>query len=307
MLKSKLEFVSLQVGFASKNLVQLPDMLGSTLRGTFGKALKKASCVMHHRNCEICMVKKHCTYFKIFESQNYGIAEMGIQNPPHPYVILPPLKNIYLQNELLYFRFTLFGNDISSIPYVVYAFQKMAEEGLGAKREKFELVQIKDAFSKNPIYFDGNLELENLTKRTLGDISQIYPKRAEKLLISFTTPLRILKDKKILKSIEKPILLENIKRRFKIMTMLYGKFDESDFSDLELLELEPIEHKYKRWKRYSNRQKSHINQDGFYAKWILYPNSAKNYYLLKALRSIHLGKSASFGLGAFRMREIGKA
>lgn len=304
MLKSKLDFVSLRVGFVSKNLVELNPMLGSALRGTFGKAFKKASCVMHHKNCEICMVKKYCAYFKVFESKNYGIAEMGIQNPPHPYVIVPPLKNIYLQNEILYFRFTLFGNELHSLPYIIYAFEKMAEEGLGAKRHKFELITVQDFFSRKSIYFNKELDLDSLEKKTLGDITQIYLKKAEKLFISFATPLRILKDKKILKEIDKSTLIENIKRRYKMMTILYGKFDETDFSDLDLLELEPLEHKYKRWKRYSNRQKALINQDGFYAKWIVYPNSAKNYFLLKALRIIHLGKSASFGLGHFRIREF---
>ena len=39
----------------AEEVCSLPAVLGSTLRGAFGHALKKTVCVMPHRDCERCI------------------------------------------------------------------------------------------------------------------------------------------------------------------------------------------------------------------------------------------------------------
>jgi len=303
MLLSKLKFVSLRLGFVSAKKVELPEMLGSTLRGAFGKAFKQAVCIMHHRECQKCMLISSCHYFRIFESLKEEYKSKGLETPPHPYVIVPPIKHIYLENEVMYFDFTLFG-DTNCLPYLIYAFQIMGKNGFGKNREKFELISVKDKYTRKEAFVDGSLNMKHIIVRDLCEISSVNLKSNSKLFISFYTPIRILKDKKILKEIDLSTLKENLRRRYTNVMQLYGYFNEFDLSELELLELEVLETKYKRWNRYSNRQKKKIHQDGVYAKWILFPNSLKNYALLKAYSILHLGKSNTFGLGKFRMREI---
>jgi hypothetical protein len=303
MLLSRLKFIHLRVGFYSKQKVELPEMLGSTIRGAFGTAFKQACCVMHHRICKKCLVSSSCSYFQVFESLSLENKYRGIQHPPHPYIILPPIKNIYLPNEILYFQFTLLG-DSFPLPYLLYAFQLMGKNGLGKNRIPFELVSVEDAFTLKELLTESGLNTQNLIVRDLGEFSSQNLSSSNKLFVSFVTPLRILKNNKILKDIDLLTLKENLIRRYRTLMQLYGYFHPDDFSDLNLLEMQVLESHYKRWQRFSNRQKSKINIDAVYAKWILTPNSPKNHALIKAYKIIHLGKSSSFGLGRFRLREL---
>ena len=45
----------------------LPALIGSTLRGAFGHALKAVSCSVEHQNCEKCFLSEACLYPTIFE------------------------------------------------------------------------------------------------------------------------------------------------------------------------------------------------------------------------------------------------
>lgn len=282
-------------------------MLGSTLRGTFGHSFKKASCVMHHGNCAKCLVSSSCPYFSVFESKNSEPKISGMDAPPHPYNILPPLKNIYLKDEILYFQFTLFGEHILSLPYIIYSFQIMGRLGLGKGRKQFELVSVQDFYTGTEALKGQGVQMERILTRDLGECSSSDLNSESRILISFLTPLRILRNGKILRSIDNETFQQNIRRRYKIMTSLYGYFSEEDISEVDRMEFTEIESEYRRWKRYSSRQRTSVRQDGILGRWIISPNSEKNHALLKAYRVLYLGKSNSFGLGKFLMRELSPA
>jgi hypothetical protein len=81
----------------------LPIFLGSTLRGAFGHALKKAVCVMNHRNCERCLVTERCLYPYLFETSAPSDAPLlrGQQQAPHPFILTPPIfTETERQNEI---------------------------------------------------------------------------------------------------------------------------------------------------------------------------------------------------------------
>ncbi|HYE66096.1 MAG TPA: hypothetical protein VD966_10960, partial [Pyrinomonadaceae bacterium] len=45
----------------------LPTFLGSTLRGSFGHALKAIACSVQHQDCQKCLLTKVCLYPNVFE------------------------------------------------------------------------------------------------------------------------------------------------------------------------------------------------------------------------------------------------
>jgi hypothetical protein len=75
-------------------LASLPAFLGSTLRGAFGHALKDAVCVMHHRNCDRCMVADRCLYPYLFETSppEHASQLKGQQQAPHPFILTPDVS-----------------------------------------------------------------------------------------------------------------------------------------------------------------------------------------------------------------------
>lgn len=81
-----------QLRLRARRAVVLPPFLGSTLRGAFGHALKEATCVVTHRNCERCMLAERCIYPYLFETPAPPIELLrGQKGAPHPFILMPPL------------------------------------------------------------------------------------------------------------------------------------------------------------------------------------------------------------------------
>ncbi len=87
-----LQIARFRVSLRALEDTSLPAFLGSTLRGTFGHALKAAVCIMPHHDCERCLVVERCLYPYLFEtSPAYDHPLMrGQERVPHPFVIDPP-------------------------------------------------------------------------------------------------------------------------------------------------------------------------------------------------------------------------
>ena len=68
----------------SRGDATLPPFLGSTLRGSFGHALKAVACSMPHGNCSDCFLVERCLYPKLFETsakKSSGLLGKGDDAP----------------------------------------------------------------------------------------------------------------------------------------------------------------------------------------------------------------------------------
>jgi hypothetical protein len=138
----------------------LPPFLGSTLRGSFGHALKEVACSIPHGDCRRCLLVNRCAYPRIFEtserSHNRLLAKG--QQAPRPFVFVPPTpgppQGLHARDDLLRWRMgvsarqsltfgmTLLGDAVADLPYVIYAVGLMAHKGFGADRAQFELENV---------------------------------------------------------------------------------------------------------------------------------------------------------------------
>lgn len=66
---------------------------GSTLRGVFGRALKKVVCALKQQACDQCLLSRQCVYALVFETAkaNPASSDSRMVAPSHPLVIEPPL------------------------------------------------------------------------------------------------------------------------------------------------------------------------------------------------------------------------
>ena len=123
-----LEFAYMRLHFKARGHLRLPPYKGSTIRGAFGVAFKRAVCIVQHGECERCLVRTQCVYPYIFDTpvDNAQGIFRGYQEAPHPYLIEPPLetKTDYAPGDDFAIGLTLIGRALNYMPYFIYTFQR---------------------------------------------------------------------------------------------------------------------------------------------------------------------------------------
>ena len=99
----------------------LPSFKGSTLRGAFGYAFKKAICIARHQeSCEKCILAANCAYSYIFETPRpAGVKVMRkYEKVPHPFILRPPLttQRLIKTGQELSFGLVLVGRVRDYLP-----------------------------------------------------------------------------------------------------------------------------------------------------------------------------------------------
>jgi len=115
------------------------DKLGNTLRGAFGMAFKRLSCVKSG-GCEGYCTGE-CLYGQVFEPKiTNGPGPSGLVDPPRPFVFVPmPHASVYKAGDFLDFSINIFGEMTRYYPQFIEVFRILEVEGLGAHRSRFRI------------------------------------------------------------------------------------------------------------------------------------------------------------------------
>ena len=128
--------------------IPLPEFPGVTLRGAFGMALKRVTCVTREKDCETCMLNQKCVYATSFENIFTGDSPFlkGTDRAPHPVLIYPLElgKGISRKGCTYAMGLTVFGNKRDYLPYYIYAITRLGKIGLGKERGKFHIVSVEE-------------------------------------------------------------------------------------------------------------------------------------------------------------------
>lgn len=257
-----------------------PFFMGSMLRGAFGLALKSTVCVNPSYKCEGCFSYGSCWYAKFYEEENSF----------HPYRF-----ETYLKASNFDFSFSLYGEAVSSLPYVLSALRSTIEsQGLGRDKETMRVRQMSIG---NRIVFDGNRFL------TLDDIhpnSLQIDKYCQNISIEFTMPLRIKENNRYAtQTVSLHTLIHSIHSRLRELQGLpmerlgYRVEGEVIFEKFHYVKIE----------RYSNRQRKTIPIGGIKGLMKITRIDRRSYELLKAGEIIGVGKQTVFGLGTYHIKE----
>jgi|GEM_PF-1817844 len=144
---------------------KLPKYKGSTIRGTFGRALKFAACIKKEGlnyqeildlDCFQCheIERRDCIYFITFEEKKMK-GYFKNTTLPHLYIVEPPedLKTNYKANNPFNFNLTLIGKTQNfALKYYIDSLIKMGDLGLGEDRSKFQLRTIRDSLNNKSLY-----------------------------------------------------------------------------------------------------------------------------------------------------------
>jgi len=227
---------------------------------------------------------------------------------PHPYVIEPPLYNIYFTpKNRLSFDLILIGNAIKFLPYFVITFQELGKVGIGKERKEYIVEKIEDAFNNRIEIYKPNLNYSsfNFTVKRFSEIKEeakVYNK--EILTLEFVTPTRIVVGNRLTSKINFLLFIKSLLRRISLISQIHCN-NILPFSYLPLLEMaskvETINSdiNWIDWERYSSRQKRRIKLGGFVGK-IIFGEGWYNFLpFIKLGEYIHIGKGTSFGLGKY--------
>ncbi len=166
-MKSGLEtffLTHLRFTLRALEVIHLPRMNKAiTLRGAFGEELRRLVCFSKAGNCSQCPARASCAYAIVFAPTTPENAKRLRLNRdlPRPFVIKPPLdgKTVYLEGEELIFELVLVGKALELFPYIIVSFNNLADRGIGVGRGAFKIrnIEVLDGTGKpRAVLAEGN-------------------------------------------------------------------------------------------------------------------------------------------------------
>jgi hypothetical protein len=315
-----MKWATLKFSLEPKEDIFLPLYKGATLRGGFGHALKKVTCVAKQKNCHDCSFKASCLYTSIFETpglDNHTCSFFSGNNDfPRPFVIEPPLEETthYTPSDSLRFNVILLGRAIEYFPYFIFSFEELGNIGVGKGRGKYRLERVVSVKGSNEIviYSAGKgIVSSDLLISTFTEIKERASSRegVNETRISFITPTRIKHGGKLTTELPFHFLIQSLLIRTEALAFHSGYRPKLDFGGLMAKAMEGVKTKksdlgWKTWQRYSQRKNAFMNLEGMVGQ-IIYQGELDEYlpYLFLG-EEVHVGKSTSFGLGRMKVESL---
>ena len=279
---------------------QLPEYLGSTLRGAMGTALHDRFCIETETDCANCGRCETCGYAMLFRC----IRQNGEtrRSYPNPFIIYPTdaVEN-YEKGSRLRFDFTLFGSAVQYYDTYIKAFEEAKNYGLGVYRKSFSLESAVDEADDRFVYYDGAI-LNKLKKIGLRDEML----KTGRVKLDFDTPLKIrTASHGDTHSADFALIIRGIIRRSQELCHAYsGSFEfdgERIESAIKNCVTERDEMNWHQMQRYSIRMGTKVDISGLTGSMTVAGDLEPLLPVLKLGTIIHAGKACTMGLGHYTM------
>ncbi len=306
-LPAELPIARYRFSFRLNENLCLPPYAGSTLRGVFGHALRKAACMTRQKECGGCSLLQTCPYSRIFATPSSSLLNKSQhKNPPQPYIIEAFSDGIrYHPADSLYqFDIVLIGSVRQQLPLIAYAFGQAFKRGITKNNTTgtLEDIAVENNGCWQSVYH--NNQIQPHTDDIILPAS--YPADIE---ITFQTPLRLQQQNSVLgiNRLTAEILLKQLVRRTSTLATLYWQSLEADYPSL----MQAAAHiksshqlQWLDWSRYSNRQQQQINLGGAIGTWQFQDLPLPFSQLLHIGQWLHIGKETVFGYGRYKIKEV---
>lgn len=289
--------------------LDLPPYPGSMLRGVFGASLRNIACMTGFRTCDGCPLRPNCPYPLLFEPPPADLAAVGLRRTqeglPPPFILRFP-ASLPADGSLL-FGMRLLGHGIDRLAYVIEAWRRACTRGLGRDRVRGQLLAVRragdDALVWDPT--EGSIHLP--PPLPLG----LHMPAGDALLMVSRTPWRLMAAGKPLPPdrLTPRWLVAAIIRRARLLALHANDAGRATVKDWPvddwLTAADSVHHapqlQWRDWFRWSSRQQRRVNLGGYVGqwRWERVPEGLKP--LLALGGALHVGKEASFGLGAIEL------
>ncbi len=299
---------------------RLPAYKGAMLRGGFGYAFQRASCLQTcwGRSHE-CTITPFCPYRWVFETPHPpDVAHLhDLHDVPRPFVIVAPddTRTRYAAGDALEFGLTLIGRGVEYLPYFLFSFERLGVMGLGRDHAPFRLERVEALRPWQPtgtvIYQDGQVlqganRLPFIDAVALSAYAQSLP---DDLRLILHTPLRIRERGEVLHTFDLPALTRAACWRIGALATFHGSgWWQVDYERLvDAARAVTVEQALIRWadlQRTSTRQQQTMPQGGIVGAVTLRGVGIDLRRLLALGSLVHIGKSCTFGHGSVRIAVI---
>ena len=284
------------------------------IRGAFGRAFKESCCPFPHDG-NGCPLGDKCPYGYVFETSPPEDAREFAKNQdvPRPYVFEPPdgTRMEYEPGEKMRFGFTVVGRAADYMPYFIYAFSKMGDEGVGRLKARYRLERV---VAKNPLVgtreeiFDGEVvKNRRLPVAWANAVSAAHQLDGERQRLEFLTPT-FVKFKGEVSGEAPPFaaLVQSLLIRIPMLAAVHcGEVWREDFKALveKATEVETVrdDTTWASFRRYSSFRKESEPLEGVVGS-AEYTGPIEEFLPLLCMGQLtHVGKRAVFGLGRYRL------
>jgi len=296
--------------FKALDSVRLPPYSGSTWRGILGYGLRRAVCMMRDTECSDCLLATGCAYAFLFESlASTERARQRSDHIPPPYILHLGLQEQreFEAGATLELEIRLVGRANQHLPYLVHAFNIAGQRGIGRDQSRFEVERVDatgvGSESWATVYAGGEMQ-EPVTNASL-----MVPGVQAVDKITLLTPLRIKRHGRLItpRTFQIEHFFSALARRIAEIGEYYGAAGKTiHWPDLLGDQAVPqpfeVDLRWWDWTRYSARQKSSMQMGGLIGALVFEPGVLAPWSdLLWLGQWLHVGKTPSMGLGAYRL------
>lgn len=305
--------------------LRMPGYSGSLLRGQFGAALRDLACMTRQPTCNNCPLLQTCPYIKIFEalpSSEHSLQKFS--HIPNAYVIEPPLATDDLapfdlfDGDELVFNMVLFGQCVSQLALIIFAWQKAFKRGLSKEKIPLELLKVEYvgeyADEVETVWSSQTAKLlphqVSLTADCLPNFESVNAATLQTLRLHIYTPLRIQNNGTPLgaNNLNPKTFITTLARRFTLLMEFHAGQSHGDLVPAISTLAEQIQvqshHnlKWHNWIRYSSRQQQEMNLGGVIGTWDLTATQQVWQIIWPWIylgQWAHVGKNATMGMGHY--------
>lgn len=315
----------LRFRFQALEPIRLPAYTGSAWRGLLGRCLRQTACVTRQPSCDGCLLIQNCVYSTFFETPPAS-PETAVRYTalPHPFVLEPELdaRRVVETGEPLTLGLTLIGPATELTPYLIHAFQRAGERGLGRDGGRFKLIDLSQESAPGTedwgIIYDaaeGRLRQLDIAPSLLPNVqanaplAEQPPADAQPISLHLQTPLRIKHHGRFIgpQNLTAADLLRALIARAEMLHDLYGPGDHhldtaALYQALPAVQISRAKLRWQDWTRYSSRQQTSMQMGGLIGRLQLTGDGLTPFLpLLRFGQWIHIGKATSLGLGRYRL------
>lgn len=302
------DYDRLRFSLSLKERTVFPKFKGAILRGIFGFALRRKFCVRQKSlRCFGCAHHADCPYGYLFETPNFKSRSSYVSQTsavPQPFVLEPPLeqKTIFQRGDELDFCFVLIGNARRYLPSVISSFQEAGELGLSSQGVRLNFIVEKISEDKKAAipFLTRPRESDDRTKSRIG--------------FHFLTPTRIKEEKALVTHPQFRHILKSLLIRMDLLADFHCgihldiNLDSClrDSAEIHVVKddltwQDDFSHKSARTRSEGQRTRTEVILGGFCGKIVFEGDFQDLLPLLYLGQDLHIGNSASFGLGKYKI------
>jgi len=315
-VNGQLALARYRVTLEALDRLDLPEYLGSTLRGAFGHAFRRLCCL--GRDGERCPVPQSCPYHLVFETAPPPDAEALRTHDeiPRPFVIAPPPAAAadYPAGSEVCFDLTLIGRAREFLPHFVVTLREIDRLGRGRRAVALRrIAAVHPLTAATEVVYTGDDSLVRPREATvtLGDCAAV-PCPSGPARVTFITQPRLKQAGTFARRAEFQLLFRRLLGRLSALARFHGGGPlDVDFRGLidaaAAVRLVRDETRWTRWTRYSGRQDRRMDWEGLVGS-VVYDGDLEPFWpYLVFGQWTHAGSGATFGLGAYRIEADGAA